>query len=307
MQDTRKLNAVTGAFGYTGRYITQRLLVEGYEVRTLTGHPGRFNPFQDRVSAASLDFDRPAELAANLRGAATLYNTYWVRFPRGEISHERAAENTRALVNAAREAGVRRIVHLSVANPSLDSPLSYFRGKAAAERAVMESGLSYTIVRPTLLFGGDDILVNNIAWFLRRFPVFVVPGPGEYRVQPVSVEDVAAIAVDAGRVEESFVVDAVGPETYAFNDLVALLARAVGSRARILHLPPSLAHICTKPLGWLVGDVVLTREEIAGLMAGLLVSEETPRGRTAFSAWLGENADRLGKRYASELARHYRG
>ncbi|HKS96329.1 MAG TPA: NAD(P)H-binding protein, partial [Terriglobia bacterium] len=295
------------AFGYTGRHITQRLLVEGHEVRTLTGHPGRLNPFQDRVIAAPLDFDRPAELAANLRGAATLYNTYWVRFPRGDISHEQAVENTRSLVNAAREAGVRRIVHLSVANPSLDSPLSYFRGKAAAERAVIESGLSYAIVRPTLLFGGDDILINNMAWLLRGFPVFAVPGSGKYRVQPVSVEDVAAIAVDAGRADQNLVVDAVGPETYAFNDLVALLARAVGSRARILHLPPSLAHFCTKPLGWLVGDVVLTREEIEGLMAGLLVSEETPRGRTAFSAWLGQNADRLGKRYASELTRHYRG
>ncbi|HEV2491995.1 MAG TPA: NAD(P)H-binding protein [Terriglobia bacterium] len=305
MQDTRNLNVVTGAFGYTGRYITQRLLVEGEEVRTLTGHPGRINPFQDRVSVALLNFGDPAELTASLRGAATLYNTYWVRFPRRHVSHERAVENTRALVNAARGAGVRRIVHISIANPSPDSPLSYFRGKAAAERAVVESGVSYAIVRPTLLFGGDDILISNIAWLLRRFPVFAVPGSGEYRVQPVSVEDVAAIAVDAGRAEENVVLDAVGPEIYTFNDLVGLLVRAVGSRARIIHVPASLAYLCTKPLGWLVGDVVLTREEIDGLMADLLVSREAPRGRTRLSEWLRGNAGHLGARYASELDRHY--
>jgi uncharacterized protein YbjT (DUF2867 family) len=300
------LNVVTGAFGYTGRYITQRLLVEGQEVRTLTGHPGRLNLFQDRVSVAPLNFDRPAELAASLRGATTLYNTYWVRFSRGGVSHERAVENSQALIHAARDAGVRRIVHLSVTNPSQGSPLPYFQGKAAVEKAVAESGLSYAIVRPTLLFGGNDILINNMAWLLRRFPVFAVPGSGEYRVQPVWVDDVAAIAVDAGRAEGSVVLDAVGPEVYTFNNLVALLARAVGSRARIVHLPPSLTFLCTKPLGWLVRDVVLTREEIDGLTAGLLVSQEAPRGGTAFSAWLGESADHLGQRYASELARHYR-
>lgn len=307
MQDTRKLNAVTGAFGYTGRYITQHLLAEGQEVRALTGHPERLNPFQDRVSISRLDFERPADLAASLRGATTLYNTYWVRFPRGDISHERAVENTRRLVKAAQEAGVRRIVHISVANPSLDSPLSYFRGKAAAERAVAESGLSHVILRPTLLFGGDDILINNIAWFLRRFPVFVVPGSGDYRVQPVSVEDVAAIAVDAGRAEGNAILDAVGPEVFSFNELVALLARSIGSRAKVIHFPPGLAFVCTKPLGWLVGDVVLTREEIAGLMAGLLVSPEPARGRTRLSEWLRENARHLGARYASELDRHYSG
>jgi uncharacterized protein YbjT (DUF2867 family) len=306
MQDARTLNVVTGAFGYTGRYIAQRLLAEGQEVRTLTGHPERVDPFQDQVSVAPLNFDRPAELAAILRGSTTLYNTYWVRFPRGEVTYQRAVENTQTLVNAAREAEVRRLVHISVTNPSEDSPLAYFRGKAAAERAVAESGISYAIVRPSLLFGGDDILVNNIAWLLRHFPVFAVPGSGEYRVQPVFVEDVAAIAMDAGRAEGNVILDAVGPEVFTFNALVALLARSIGSRTRVVHFSPGPTFICTTLLGWLVRDVVLTREEIDELMAGLLVSREAPCGRTRLSEWLRDNANHLGKRYASELDRHYR-
>lgn len=307
MQDARKLNVVTGAFGYTGRHIAQRLLAEGQEVRTLTGHPQRLNPFQGRVSVAPLNFDRPAELAASLRGATTLYNTYWVRFPRGNVSFERAVENNEVLTKAAQEAGVRRIVHLSITNPSEESYLPYFRGKAAVERAILESGVSYAIVRPSVIFGGEDILISNIAWLLRRFPVFAVPGSGDYRVQPVFVEDVAAIAVDAGRGEGNAILDAVGPEVFTFNELVALLARSIGSRTKVVHLPPNLAFVCTKLLGWLVRDVVLTRAEIDGLMADLLVSREAPRGRTRLSAWLRENAAHLGTRYASELGRHYRG
>lgn len=300
------MNVVTGAFSYSGRYVARLLLDAGEEVTTLTGHPDRPDPFGGRVRAHPFHFDDPAALARTLEGASTLYNTYWVRFPYRGTTFESAVRNTRTLFRAAKEAGVGRVVHVSITNPSPDSPLPYFRGKAAVEEDLRASDLSHAIVRPTVLFGGEDVLINNIAYFVRRLPLFFVPGSGEYRLQPVHVEDHARIVVEAGRGREDLTTDAAGPETFAYRDLVRLIARTLGSRARILQVPPTLALLGAKALGPLLGDVVLTRDEVEGLMAELLVSHEPPRGETKLSEWVIRNRSALGRWYASELDRHYR-
>lgn len=297
-------DVVTGAFSYSGRHIAERLLAQGRSVTTLSRTVPE--PLTLPVETAPFAFDRPARLVEALRGADTLYNTYWIRFPHGEATFEHAVANTRILFQAAAEAGVRRVVHISITNPSLDSPYAYFRGKAAAESELRASGTSFSIVRPTLVFGAGDILVNNIAWILRRFPVFVVPGSGAYRVQPVSVDDLARICIEAATGPDELVVDAVGPETLTFDEFVRTLRRAVGSRARILHGSIGLALMLTRSAGLVLRDVVLTREELGGLMDSLLVSGATPLGRDRFSEWVAENAGSLGVRYASELARNWR-
>jgi NADH dehydrogenase len=299
------LNVVTGAFGYTGRYIAQRLLSMGQRVKTLTGHPHRPNPFGEHVKAAPLDFDDPVGLARSLEGADTLYNTYWVRFPRGQVTFERAVENSRALIRAAENAGVRKFVHISITNASSSSHLPYFRGKGLVEEAIRSSRLSWAIIRPTVIFGKEDVLINNIAWALRRFPAFVVYGSGDYRLQPVFVEDVAHIAVSAAHDDGNVVIDAAGPETHTFEGLVRLIGSKTGSGARLVHLRPGLSLALTRLVGYLVNDVVLTRDEVEGLMASLLVSREPPTGKTRLSRWLEQNAGHLGKRYVSELRRHY--
>jgi len=304
--DGRELNVVTGAFSYTGKYIAGRLLSTGKRVRTLTGHPHRPNPFGDRVSVALLDFEDRSELRKSLGGATTLYNTYWIRFPYGPVTFESAVENTKTLIRAAEEAGVRRIVHVSITNASAESRLPYFRGKGLVEEAVVRSRLSHAILRPTVIFGPEDILINNIAWLLRRFPVFAIPGSGAYRLQPVFVEDVAEIAVRAGREEGNIILDAVGPEAYTFHELVRLIAETVRSPARIVRVNPGLALLLSRLMGYTVRDVVLTRDEIEGLMASLLVSDLPPIGHTSLRRWLAGNAGRVGTRYASELDRHYR-
>ena len=296
---------ITGAFSYTGNYVTRRLLTMGKRVRTLTGHPNRPNEFGDRVEVAPLDFENRHRLVDNLRGADCLINTYWVRFNHGMESFERAVANTQILIAASKEAGVRKLVHVSIANPSLDSPLAYYRGKAELERAIRESGLQYTILRPTVIFGLEDILINNIAWLLRRIPVFAVPGSGEYRIQPVFVEDMADLVLRAAGEDLDNIRDAVGPEIFTFDELVRLVAAQTGSKAKILHVPPAAALLLSSVVGAVVRDRILTREEIKGLMAGLLVSANPPTCATRFSDWLAGNADRLGKTYASELARHY--
>ena len=300
------ISVVTGAFGYTGKYIARRLLDQGSRVRTLTRTPISGSPFGDQVEVRPLDFGDPPQLVASLDGADILYNTYWVRFARGGVTHDTAVENSRALLRAAVEAGVRRVVHVSITNATQDSPLPYFRGKALAEMAVRDSGLSYAIVRPTVLFSPEDILINNIAWFLRRFPLFPIPGRGCYPVQPVFVDDVARLAIEAGSGVDDVAIDAVGPETFAFEEMVRLLARRVGSRSRLVRTPPPAALLAARIAGRLVRDVVLTKDELDGLMAGLLVSADPPTASTRFTTWLEAEGASLGQLYASELARHYR-
>lgn len=296
---------ITGAFSYTGKYATRILLDRGYRIRTLTYHPERENPFGDKVQVYPYSFDHPERLTETLRGASTLINTYWVRFPRGNATFEGAVQNTRVLITAAKEAGVQRIVHVSIANPSLESPLGYYRGKAQLEQAVVDSGLAYTILRPTVIFGLEDILINNIAWFVRHFPVFAVPGDGRYRIRPIHVEDMARVIADAVKQEGNSVLDAVGPETYTFEELVRLIANQLGRHARIVHVPAPLAYLATRVAGWFVGDVVLTWEEYKGLIAGLLAPEGPSAGETCLSQWLASNREQVGKQYASEVARHY--
>ena len=294
---------VTGAFGYSGRYIAERLLRAGRRVRTLTGSPDRAHPFGDRVEVHPFNFDHPEQLAGSLEGARVLYNTYWVRFNHTDFRYSQAVDNTRALFAAARRAAVSRVVHVSITNPSEDSPLEYFRGKALLERALRESGLSHAILRPALFFGGEDILINNIAWALRHLPVFGVFGAGHYRLQPIHIHDFADLAVAQGVERGDRTIDAIGPETYRYRELVRELARILGVRRPIVSVPPRLGYAAGWLLGKLVGDVVITRDEVEGLMQGLLATGSEPAGRTKLSTWAREHAETLGRRYASELGR----
>ncbi len=222
-----------------------------------------------------------------------------------QSTFESAVRNTRTLIQAAKDAGVRRIVHVSIANPSLESPLGYYQGKAQVEQAIFDSGLSYAILRPTVIFGTEDILINNIAWFVRHLPVFGIPGDGRYAIRPIYVEDMARVLVDAVEEQGNSVRDAVGPEAFSFEELVRLIAERVGRSIRLIHLPASLAYMSTLVTGWMVGDVVLTWEEYRGLMSNLLASDGASTGKTRLSQWLAENGERVGREYASEVKRHY--
>ena len=297
--------AVTGAFSYSGKYITQRLLSRGEEVFTLTNHPNRPDPFEGKVKALPLNFENKNELIENLRGADVLVNTYWVRFDKGRNTQPKAVENTKTLVDAAVKAGVKRIVHISIANPSADSHLPYYWGKAANEKAVTDSGLSYAILRPTVLFGKEDILINNIAWLVRRFPIFGLPGDGSYKLSPVYVDDLAALAAEAVFKKENYIWDTVGPDEFSFKELVELIAQTVGKKTLIIPIPPRLALFAAQFLSLFVNDVILTPEEVDGLMANVLISKEPPRCKTSLKDWLNEHKATVGKEYASELARHF--
>lgn len=305
MMTTNKI-AITGAFGYSGKYITQALLDQGStDIITLTGHPDRPNPFDVAIPAFPFNFQDPTALTKTLEGVHTLYNTYWIRFAHGEMTFDRAVANSKTLFDAAKAAGVERIIHVSITNPSLISPLPYFKGKAELEEHIKSLGIPYTILRPTVIFAPEDILINNIAYLIRRFPFFVVPGTGEYQLQPIYAKDLAALAVQAGASTEYQIIDAIGPETFTFNQLLDMLMIALGRQTRIIHLPPAIGLNLSRIVGVFLGDVVLTNDEVEGLSSNLLVTKSPPAGQTSLTEWASTNVNLLGVKYASELRRHY--
>lgn len=297
------IHAVTGAFGYSGKYIARKLLAEGQNVITLTNSPDRPNPFGENVRAYPFSFDRPEALKESLKRVSVLYNTYWVRFNHKTFTHADAVRNTETLFRAAKSAGVRRIIHISITNPSEDSPLEYFSGKARLERTLKESGIPCTILRPAVLFGKEDILVNNIAWALRRLPVFGVFGDGSYKLQPIYVDDLAQLAVNAGKKTGNETIDAIGPETFTYRDLVDTVGGIIGKRRPVIPVPPGVGYCSGWIIGKLVGDVMITREEVNGLMANLLCVNAPPAAETKLTDWAEKHAETLGLQYTSELAR----
>jgi NADH dehydrogenase len=298
-------DVVTGAFSYSGAAIARELERSGRRVRTLTGHPGRADP-DTAIDVRPLDFDDVVGLSSSLEGATTLYNTYWVRFPHGRDDHERAVVNSRTLFHAARQAGVERIVHVSITHPSISSPYGYFRGKAHVERALAEVGVPYAALRPGILFGGDGVLINNIAWLLRHLPVFAVGGKGDYRIRPVHIDDLAALAVAAGAERNDTVFDAVGPERPTFLELVTLIREAVGSRSLIVRLPGFAVPALASVLGLLLRDVLLTGDEFRAMSEGMADTDGPATGTISVSDWIRDHADTLGRSYANEIERHFR-
>ncbi|HEY5097999.1 MAG TPA: NAD(P)H-binding protein [Acidimicrobiales bacterium] len=302
-QDTG-LDVVTGAFSYSGGAIARALEQHGRRVRTITGHPGRAAEATS-VEVRPLDFDDQLGLVESLRGATTLYNTYWVRFARRQIDHDLAVANSTTLFHAARRAGVQRIVHVSITHPGAESPLPYFRGKALVERALAESDLSFAVLRPAILFGGDGVLLNNIAWLLRRLPVFAVGGRGDERIRGIHIDDLAELAVAKGAERDDSVTDAVGPERPTFLELVTLIREAVGSRSRIIRVPGAVIPPLSYLLGRALGDVLLTRDEYVAMSGGLADTDGPATGTTALSEWLADHGGSLGLTYANEIDRHF--
>ena len=298
---------ITGASGFIGGAIAE-CLVNRDTVRSLSSHPGK-NRFGGRVHTFPYDFERPERMAAAFEDVDVFVNSFYVRFKHGPWTFARAVEQSRALIALAREAGVHKIVHVSVSNARENSELPYYANKGRIERLVRESGVDYTILRPAIVVGPGDILVNNIAYFLRRLPLFTVFGRGDYRVQPITLDafaDVAVEAIEGARSGET--VPVAGPRDWMFLDMVRAIRTAIGSRAAIVHAPAWLALVGLRAAGTLLRDVVLTSDEIKGLTREYLYSDAPLRRGDDFHDWLRRagTSDALGRRYASELERHFR-
>ena len=301
------LHTVTGTTGYTGRYITKLLLEQGQAVQSITGHPERENPFGEQVPLHPFNFEEPSKLIKTLEGTDTLFNTYWIRVNYRGRTHEQCVEQTKVMFECAKLAGVRRIVHISITNPDPNSDLPYFRGKGQLEDALRGLGVSYAILRPTVLYSVEDILLNNIAWTVRKFPIVPLPGSGKYGIQPVFVEDLAKLAVRHAEGNENVETDAVGPEVFTYAEMVRLVRDKTGAHCWVAPSPKPLTYLAGRALGWMLKDIVLTKDEIKGLSRGLLVSRSRNPAPlpTRLTEWLDQNAEQLGVKYANEVSRHY--
>jgi NADH dehydrogenase len=305
-------DVVTGAFGYSGAAIARELRAAGHEVRTLTGHP-RGGPEADGIDTRPLDFTDAGALATDMAGAHTLYCTYWVRFPHGSATRESAVANSKTLFDAAKRAGIERIVYVSILHADTASPYPYFSGKGQVEQHLKASGVPYAIARPAILFGSSadrgvsaSVLLNNIAWLVRHLPVFGIGDGGGYRIRPIHVDDLARLLVELGARQDSVTVDAVGPDAPTFREMVSAIRTATGSRSLLAPVPGWLMPPMAAMLGAALRDVVLTKEEYESMKAGLADSDAPATGGESLTEWIARHGDELGRVYANELDRHYR-
>jgi uncharacterized protein YbjT (DUF2867 family) len=301
---TSGLDVVTGAFSYMGSYIAEHLMKEGRKVRTLTRR-SRPEGAPRNVEVVPYSWDRQS-LVESLSGADTFYNTYWIRLARVQTTFDEAVSNSRLLFESAKEAGVNRIVHVSVTKADQAPYLPYFAGKAEVETSLKESGVSYAIVRPTVVYGREDVLINNVAWLLRHLPVFAIAGSGAYRVRPVHVDDLARICIEAANSSKNVTIDAVGPESMTFEEMVRAIRRAVGSRSVIVHLPRLMLLTIARFLGVFLRDELMSADELRGLMDELVSTDGTATGSQSFKEWIERNSETLGRSYVSEMKRNYR-
>ena len=293
---------VTGAFSYTGAAVARELIDRGWKIHTLTNR--RLPEDAAGITVAPLRFEAD-HLAHELDGADLFVNTYWVRLPARGQDFDTAVERSGMLIRAAVGAGVGRLVHVSVSNAAAGRALGYYGGKAKVEEVVRAAGLSYAIVRPTLVVGPNDVLTNNIAWFLRRFPFFLLPRGGRCRLSPVTLDDTARIIADAAERGDDAEMDAAGPDTMTFAEYARSLARACGVRRLFLSAPDILALGLLWVAGCLLRDVVLTREELLGLEQELLFTHAPPLGRESVPDWLMRNGAGLGRSYINDMHRHF--
>ena len=298
----KKRVVITGAFSFTGAAVAGELLQRGWNIHTLTNR--RPPPGSDHFTTAPLSFDA-AHLRRQLAGADAFVNTYWVRLPWAGQTFQTAVRNSKLLIEAAIQAGVSRFVHVSVSNAGSNANLGYYRGKAEVEAAIRDSSLAYAIVCPTLIVGPTDVLTNNIAWFVRHFPIFPLPDGGHYRLQPLTLADAGRIIANEVESQRTEQIDAAGPDVMTFREYVRTIAKACGVTKLIVRVPSRIALSVLKLIQMILKDVVLTREELLGLKQEALLSRNTSLATESVTQWLMANGKTLGRRYANDLERHF--
>lgn len=269
---------VTGAAGFSGSRIVARLVQEGETVRALVRDPARARPrLPERgVEIVTGDTTRPETLPPAMRGVETVIHAAFITADRkqgpGANYHLTNVDGTENMVAAAKQAGVRRIVVLSGLGTRPDKPGTYMQGRYLAEQAVIQSGLAWSILGPSIQFGRGAAFFKGLADLIRGVPV-VVPmvGNGKRQFQPVWVEDVARCVVMMARQPERYDgqrIEIGGPAIYTYAQILDLLMRAMGKRR--IKLPGPVPFV---RLGAAVMTAVLPKPPITPAAIGLFSFE----------------------------------
>ena len=293
---------VLGGSGFVGRHVCHQLVARGYRLSV---------PTRDRERAKSLitlptadvftaDVHDPETLRRIFRGCDAVVNLVGVlQDGRGKASFQQAhVELARKVVGACREAGVRRLLHMSALGADVDGPSAYQRSKGEAERIVRESGLDFTIFRPSVIFGREDRFLNLFATLERLFPVVFLGSP-DARFQPVYVGDVAlAYAESLTRLDaigQSY--DLVGPKVYTLRELVAYVGEVTGKRRPVFGLGDGLSYLQATVMEYLPGKL-LTRDNYRSMKVDNVSSGALPFGidptalEAAAPTWLAQRTPR---------------
>ena len=295
--------AVLGGSGFVGRHVCHSLASAGYRVRVATRDRERAKknlillPTADVVVA---DVHDPVQLAAFVRGADAVVNLIGVLHGgRGGHGFQAAhVELARKVVAACRANGIGRLLHMSALGASTAAPSAYLRSKGEAEVIVADSGLAWTVFRPSVIFGREDSFLNLFAQLLKFLPVVMLGSPNA-RFQPVFVEDVAAAFVkspaDLGSHGRRY--DLCGPRVYTLRELVEFVAATTGKRRPIIGLNDGLSYLQALVMEWLPVKL-LTRDNYYSMKVDSVCDGAFPFGITPTAleavapSWLGNRTPR---------------
>ena len=267
---------VTGGTGFVGTHLVNTLLRRGHAVATLARTPERaHNRYNRGVEVVGGDVLEPGSLIRAAAGREAIVHLVGIIFETRRQSfdamHRQAVEN---VIAAAKPAGVRRLLYMSAMGAAADAPSAYSRSKAAGESAVRQSGLDWTIIRPSLIFGPGDGFFSGLAPIVRGNPGFIpVIGSGQTRFMPVSVYDVARVFADSLDRPETIgrTYEVGGPQTFTLNELYREIALAVGKpRKPMIHFPLWWGRLLAHGFEWAhrrgVTDApALTRDQLKSL------------------------------------------
>jgi uncharacterized protein YbjT (DUF2867 family) len=255
--DKLKAVAVAGGTGFVGRAIVGELAARGYRPIVLSHRAGASDSAgSGGPETRPADVTRPETLAQALAGVDALviclaFRNSPIEAPRrGRTFDKVDAAGTEALAAAARQAGLRRLVYVSGAGAAPDATRHWFRAKWRAEEAVRNSGIAFTILRPTWIYGPGDRSLNRFIGFSRWLPFVPQIGNGRQLVSPVFIDDIGGLVVDALETPAALnaTLEVGGPQTLTMDEVIREALRTLRRRRPILHAPVRLMKLLTRPL-----------------------------------------------------------